>query len=135
MTFLKTLGSILLKGLQIVLGFAPVAEASFPAQAGVIGLTVDRLQQIADIIVQVEAMGQAITAPGPRKLVMAAIPVEQIILASSLLVNHTIADPVKFKAAVSGIASNMADLLNSLQADGMLTQSKVAPPASPAAQP
>jgi hypothetical protein len=125
-TFLKTLGSIILKATQIVLGFAPIAQSAFPSQAGTIQTVEDKLQQIANIIVQTEAIGQALTLTGAQKLTAAAPLVAQEILSSSLLVGHQIADAAKFQTAVSGIASNMADLLNSLKADAIQTQNKVA---------
>lgn len=132
MSFLKTLGSYIAKGLQIVLGFAPLIESSFPNQAATIAANVDRLRLIADIIVRTEAVGQALSLTGPQKLIAASPDIEQAILSSSILAGHAIADPVKFKAAVSGIASNMADLLNSLSPDAILTQNKTAAPLPPA---
>ena len=114
MKFLTKLGQILLKGIEIYAGFAPIAQASFPGIAGPIATVSNDLSQIANIIVQVEAMGQALQLPGVNKLIAAVPSVEQIILQSTLLVNHKIANPELFKAGATKIADGMADVLNSL---------------------
>lgn len=127
MTFLKTLGSLIVKGLQIITGFAlPIAQVAAPGTVPIIQTVVNDLQQIGNIIVQVEAIGQALALTGAQKLTASAPLVAQVIMSSSLLVGHVIADQAKFTAAVNGIASNFADLLNSLQADAIATQNKAA---------
>lgn len=127
MTFLKTLGSLIVKGLQIISGFAlPIAQVAAPGTVPIIQTVVNDLQQIGNIIVQVEAIGQALALTGAQKLTASAPLVAQVIMSSSLLVGHVIADQPKFTAAVNGIASNFADLLNSLQADAIATQNKAA---------
>jgi hypothetical protein len=113
MTFLKKLGGILLKGTQIIMGFAPLVQAMVPGSAGIIS----EINQIAAIIAQVEIMGQALGVAGPDKLRAAAPAVAQIILQSSMMAHRQIADPLKFNAACATIAGGMADLLNSLKPD------------------
>jgi len=126
MTLLKTIGSIIAKGLQIVLGFAPIAQATFPAQAGTIQTVEDKLQQIAQIVVQTEAIGQALSLTGAQKLTAAAPLVAQEILSSSLLVGHVIANPTLFQQSASDLASAVVGILNSLKADAIQTQDKTA---------
>lgn len=114
MRFLTILGQILLKGTAIFAGFSPLAQAAFPGQAGTIQTVSKDLSQIADIIAQVEAAGQALKLPGDQKLAMATPMVAQIIISSAMLANHQIADPALFQAGCGKIASGFADILNSL---------------------
>ena len=111
MTFLKKLGQIILKGTQIILGFAPLVQQMIPGSAGL----VSEFTQIAGIIAQVEVMGQALGIAGPDKLRAAAPAVAQIVLQSSVMLHREIADPVKFNTACATIAGGFADLLNSLK--------------------
>lgn len=115
MTFLKKLGSILLKATQIAAGIAPFAEALLPNEAGKIQVASQDLAQIATIITQVETIGQALGQPGTAKLTGAAPLVAQVILQSSILANHKIANPTLFQQGATKIADGMADILNSLQ--------------------
>src|SRR4051812_21705042 len=99
MTFLKKFGEAILKGISIVTGFAPIASALYPGQAGVIQTVSNDLAQVASIIVQTEALGQALGLSGLQKL-QAAVPlVEQIVLQSSVLVGHKIENEALFKQA------------------------------------
>lgn len=114
MKFLTILGQVLLKGTAIFAGFAPLAQAVFPGQAGAIQTVSKDLAQIADIVSQVEAAGQALKLPGDQKLAMATPMVAQIIIRSAMLANHQIADPALFNAGCAKVASGMADVLNSI---------------------
>jgi hypothetical protein len=117
MTFLAKLGAAILKFTEIVAGISPVLATALPGQSGTITTVSNDLAQIANIIGIAESMGQAISAPGAQKLTMAAPQVAQIILQSSILVNHSIEDPALFQKAVTEIAGGVADLLNSLKAN------------------
>lgn len=117
MTFLKKLGEILVKGLEIATGIGPLLQGSFPSAAGTIGVIENEFNQIANIVVTVESVGQALQQPGPQKLAAAAPLISQVIMKSSLLANRKIADPVLFQKAVTEIGGGMADLLNSLKDD------------------
>ena len=119
MGFLGKLAAGLLKGVAIVSGFQVPIGALSPKAGSVIATVQADLNQIAGIITTVEVVGQVNGLTGAQKLTGAAPLVEQIVLSSSLLVGHKIADEAKFKAACAGIASNMADLLNSLHADAI----------------
>jgi hypothetical protein len=121
--FLKRFGAAVLKGLQIVTGLGPVIAQYVPGAAGTVAIVTSDLAAIADILQQTEVMGQALALPGAQKLKAAAPLVEQIVLKSALLAHHKIADETKFKSAIEGIASNMVDLLNSLE-DKVQTDSK-----------
>lgn len=121
MKFLTKLGSILLKATQIVTGIAPFIPS---AQQGAYTIISRDLEQVSQIIAQVEVFGQVLGTPGPDKLKAATPAVAQIILQSSLLANHKIADPVLFKAGCTKIADGMADVMNSLH-DNIDTVDKV----------
>lgn len=115
MSFLKKFGEFILRATEIVVGFAPVAAATFPGEAGAIQVVSRDLSQIAGVITTVEAIGQTLGQPGPQKLQAAAPLVAQVILQSSILVDHSIADPGLFQKGAQKIADGMADVLNSLK--------------------
>jgi hypothetical protein len=123
MKFLTKLGQIILKGVEIYTGFEPIAAMAFPGQADKLQVVSRDLSEIATIVTQVEGVGQALQLAGPQKLQAAAPLVAQAILQSSILVNHTIADPVLFNQGAQKIADGMADVLNSLH-DNIQTTSK-----------
>uniref|UniRef100_A0A6M3LD29 Uncharacterized protein n=1 Tax=viral metagenome TaxID=1070528 RepID=A0A6M3LD29_9ZZZZ len=112
MKYLTAIGKILLKVTQIVTGIAPFIPA---AQQGMYQVISRDLEQISAIIIQAELFGQALNLPGAQKLTAATPAVAQIILQSSILANHKIADPVLFKQGCTKIADGMADVMNSLQ--------------------
>lgn len=115
MGFLKAFAAAALKVTQIVTGIGPLFANAVPQSAGIVQVVTSDLSTIAGIVQQVEIMGQALTLSGPQKLTAAAPAVAQIILRSDLMATHKIKDEAKFTAAVNGLASNMADLLNSLE--------------------
>jgi len=117
MTFLSKLGAAILKFTQIVAGIAPVAEAAFPGQSVQIQTVSNDLAQIAQIVTNVEAVGQALKLPGDQKLTGASPLVAQVILQSSMLVGHSIDDEALFQKACTEIAGGVADLLNSLKSN------------------
>lgn len=124
MKFLTRLGQIINRGLQI-LGFAaPIIQVESP-QAGKVLQTVSAdLVDVAGVITNVEAFGQALALKGPDKLRAAVGPVSQIILQSTLLANHKIAQPDLFTQGATKIADGMADVLNSLNPDGIQVTNK-----------
>lgn len=117
MTFLKKLGSLVLKGMQIVGQFQGVVVAVDPKAGGAVATVSADLAQIANIIAQMEAVGQALTLAGPQKLAAAAPSVAQVILQSSILAHHTVENPTLFSQGAQKIADGMVDVLNSLKAD------------------
>lgn len=123
MKFLSKLGQIILKGVEIYTGFEPLAEMAYPGAKSTLQVVSKDLSEIASIIVDVEGVGQALALQGPQKLQAAAPLVARAILQSSLLVNHTIADPALFQQGAKKIADGMADVLNSLK-DNIETTNK-----------
>ncbi len=123
MKFLSKLGAVILKATEIVTGLQGFATTIFPGQAGNIQTVSTDLTQIANIIIQVETVGQVLNLPGADKLRGATPAVAQILLQSSILVGHEIANPVLFQQGAGKIADGMADVLNSLK-DNVATASK-----------
>ena len=128
MTFLSKLGQAMQiagKVVAVVTGFGPMIAALTPTKKDdeFVAKLADPLVQVAGIIIQVEAMAQALDAPlaGPDKLKMATPMVAQIILASGIMVKHEIRDPALFKAGCASMASGMADVLNSIKESGAST--------------
>lgn len=121
MTFLKKLGSILLQASAIVTGFAPMFQQS--SQAGAIQVVSKDLAELAQIVVQVETVGQALNQAGPAKFAAAAPLVAQVILSSSVLAGRKIHDQALFLRGCGAVGGGMADILNSLH-DDVQTESK-----------
>lgn len=126
MKFLSKLAQIFAKGLQIVGLFGPVVQQVLPNSAGVVETVSQDLSQIASVVVDIEQAGVALQLKGPDKLKAAAPLVADIILKSTLLVNHKIANPDLFNQGASEIAAGMADVLNSLHTDGIVVTDKKA---------
>lgn len=128
-TFLSKLGKIMQitgKVVGVYLGFAPGLAALTPSQKDdkIVAATVLPLQQIAGIVVQVEAMAQALDTPlaGPDKLKMATPLVAQIVLSSGVLAGKKIANPELFKQGCAQLGSGMADILNSIKESGVQSE-------------
>ena len=124
MTFLKKFGLAILKGIAIVSGVAPTISQQIPSSAGPIQTISKDLTQIAQIIASIEAVGAALGLPGTQKLTAAAPQVAQIILQSTLLVNHKIANSALFNQGCTKVADGMADILNSLDESGVKVEDK-----------
>lgn len=115
MKFLTRLGMIVLKVTEIATGFGPFITRAIPGttdDAIVRRVTTD-LEILAGIIGNVEVVGQALNLSGTQKLTAASPLFAQIILQSSLLAKHEIANPVLFKQGCEKMASGLADVLNS----------------------
>ncbi len=108
------IGIVLVQGLKIVTGLGPLAQSYAPSTGGAIVEVENTLEKIIQAVMQAEAMGTAIGVDGSKKLLMAAPLVEQELLLLFKAKGWQIADEVAFKAAVSKLASDTADLLNSV---------------------
>lgn len=114
MNLLEKIGSIILKGTQIILGFGATVQQQFPGTSGTVQVVSKDITDIANIIIQIEAFGQTLATPGADKLRAAAPLVAQIILQSSMMAGHTIADQTLYMGGATKIADGFADVLNSL---------------------
>jgi hypothetical protein len=115
MKLLSKIGQIVLKTTQLLLGFGPLINSTFPDASGKVVAVVDKLTEISDVIIKVEVFGQALNLQGSDKLKAAGPMVAQIILSSAILADKKIADPVLFARGCTNIAGGMADVLNSLK--------------------
>lgn len=114
MSFLKKLGAVLLKATEIAAGIYPFVPQ---AQQGTYQVVSKDLSEIANLVVEVEAVGQALGQPGAQKYAAAGPLVAQVILQSSVMAGKTIADPVMFQKGCAEIGGGMADILNALKPD------------------
>jgi hypothetical protein len=115
MSFLSKLGQVILKITEIATGFAPLAKVALPGQSDKIDIISQDLAEVAQVVSLAEVMGQALKLPGAQKLQGVTPLVAQIILRSSIVANHKIADPVLFQQGATKIGDGMADILNSLE--------------------
>lgn len=118
MKFLSVLSKAFQIGLQIFTGFQTQITAAVPGTTNVVQTISQDLTEIAGVIVDVEQMSIALALKGPDKLKAAAPLVADIILKSTLLANHKVADAVLFQQGASKIADGMADCINSLHTNG-----------------
>lgn len=117
MKFLSILGRIIVEGTKIITGLGSV----LPKTTVPMDRIVDTLERVIDIIINIEAFGQALGITGPDKL-KAAIPmVTQILLQSDVLAGKKIDNHPLFKQGAEKIASGVADILNSLKPDAIST--------------
>lgn len=121
MTFLKKAGADILKIGSVVTGIQPyineagtIISAVAPASAPTVTKVESDLVQMNNVITNIEAVGQALTLPGPSKL-QAAIPlVGQVISGSAFMVGKSIANQDLYNKAMQEFAQASADLANSL---------------------
>lgn len=118
MKFLTQIGRAILTGATLVARFEGLIPSSISSSVPVLAHIEDDVSKIANIIVNVEAIGQALNVPGSDKLKVAAPLVSQVILKSSILANHSIDNESLFTAGCTKIADGFADVLNSLKVKG-----------------
>ncbi len=119
MSFLKKLGQVLNAASGLIPVFGPLIAVAIPKSAPTIQNINDELPKIAEVIVQVEAIGQAMNIPGAKKLEVAAPLVAQIVYQSQLLAGKKIKDQAMFMKGVTEVAGGVADILNSLDDTGV----------------
>jgi hypothetical protein len=119
MSWLSKAAQFVVKIIGVVTSLDPVLQYAFPGKFSAVEQKVaSELTAIAGEITNIEAVAAALggAAGGPDKL-RAAVPyIAQIIQSSEMMVGKKVKDEAKFTAAIQGITSNFADLLNSLEA-------------------
>ena len=123
MSFLKKLGQILAKATQIAIGIGPLTQTLYPQGAAVVKEIQSDLAVLAQLVVNAEAMGQALNIPGPDKARAIAPLIAQSILQSQIMLHRKIKDPTLFLKGCTGLGGDLADILNSLD-DDIQTQDK-----------
>jgi len=113
--WLKTVGKIIIEASKIATGFGPVIKTIAPDRAGVITTITDSLNQVADIVVTIEAVGATLQLPGNQKLQAATPLVAQIIMKSDMMIGKKIDDQAKFNLGCQKIADGIVDILNSVK--------------------
>lgn len=141
-SFLKKAGQILTNVAAAEAGIEPIFKSAMPASAGP---EIDKLDLIFKSIVATEGQFAAAfptTQTGPQKLIAAGTLVGPILGTVATITGRPIADEAAYAAAVSGIVSNIANLMNSLKptadattAGGAITApaAAITPPPAPAA--
>lgn len=123
MTWLKKVGGILLKVIGVVTGLTPlitgVSQTVLPSGGvATVNKVLTDVTDVADVIITTEQMFQAAFGPDQKKgseKLAAAVPfVAQILQNAQFMTGKKVKDEAKFEAAVAGITSNFADLLNSI---------------------
>ena len=117
MTFLSKYGGLIVKGIGIALGVLPMVSTFYPQTGGTVQVISKDLAEIMQIILNVEAMGQALGLAGADKLRAAAPLIADIFKRSSVLAGKPIADEVAYFKACTVIAGGCADLLNAVSPD------------------
>lgn len=127
MTFLSKLGTYLARGVAVLTGLEPLISPLFGSKAATVAATAaNDLTSIGQVVVQAEALIQG-TGLGASKLSAVAPLVANILKTSELVSGHQISNLDLFMKASTGIASAVADLMNSLSPDGVKSQGQPLP--------
>ncbi len=124
MTFLKKLGGLVAKALSVWYGFSGALGAVDPQAAGVIQHIDSEIGLIAQEIVRVEAIGQALSLAGPDKSKAAAPLIGQLILQSPFMIGKKIKDEALWLKGCGEIGGGFADCLNALDDNSVKVEDK-----------
>jgi hypothetical protein len=119
MSWLKRIGTVLVKASQVIVGLQPFMPAG---AVGIIATVEDVIAQALGVIVQVEAMGQALALSGPQKLQAAVAQGTQIFLVWSQKLGKKIGDQAKFTAGVTKVFDGLVDIANSWKDETIKTE-------------
>lgn len=106
-SFLKTLA----QDIGIVAGVIAPYRNAVPAVGGL----ADKLDLISKTVVDVEIVGQAMSAPGAQKAAASAGPIFQVLMDLPILQGKKPKDEAKAKAAAAALGGALADFLNSFE--------------------
>lgn len=124
MSFLKKLGSILLKVSEYAIGVEHLMPAN-SSTAAMLDKGVVTVTQLAALVVQIEAVGQKFNMAGPDKASALAPLIGNVIKTSDLMTGRKIKDAALFDKGCAGIGGALADVLNSFD-DNVKTESVAA---------
>jgi len=122
MTFLSKLGSILVQGSKIIVGISPFLQGT---SKGVVDKASQVLEQVIQIVVDMEVLGQKWGLTGAQKLEGATTQAVTIFLNSAFLVGRKINNATLFREGVSDVVNGVVKILNSAKADGLDTEDVV----------
>lgn len=123
MGWLKRIGGIVVKSLQIATGFMPLVQGVAKGTEGekVVNQISDDLTKIAGAVSTVEVVFAAVNDPaaktGAQKLQAVTPLIQQIILQSEIMVGKKIHNEQAFITACQTIGGGVADLLNAIEND------------------
>lgn len=120
MKFLSKLLEYFTKGLMYFQGFSQVATQINPSLGGPVQVVSKDLGEIFDTTWDAEKIVAAMKDPtktGADKAAIAGPLIADIILQSSALAGHEVANPDLFNQGVAKITSGAADIVNSLKID------------------
>ena len=125
MTFLSKLGTFLAKGIALLTGLTPLIAPLFGSKAqqaaGVGATVVNDLTAVGQVVVSAEALIQT-PGSGAAKLAAAAPLVTNLVKGSELVSGHSIANEALFIQGCTDLTNAVAEILNSLSADGVKSQ-------------
>lgn len=118
MSFLKKLGTIVLKIIGVASGLMPLIQGSLTGgAAATVSTFEDKLNKALGVIVTAEQMfaaaHDAASGKGSDKLKAATPFVAALIQNTELLIGKKPKDEAKFEAASTALTSALADILNS----------------------
>lgn len=119
MSWLKKIGSVLVKATQVIAGLQPFIP---PSGVSVIATVESVIEQALQVVVQVEAMGQALALTGPQKLQAAVAQGTQIFLVWTQKLGHKIGDQAKFTQGVTKVFEGLVDIANSWKDETIKTE-------------
>lgn len=120
MNFLKAFGAALLKITQLVYGITPPG-----GQAGPVQIVVGHLGDIARVITDVEAIGQALNLSGDQMLIAEVPRVSQLVLDAlhGLNAKFQIRDEATYRAGVEQLTNGLVLILKSGHESAIETKS------------
>jgi len=133
MSWLKTIGTDILKGISIATSIASGVDPLIKntAVGSKITAITSELSTIGNVVTIVESTADAVGAATSGSKLAAALPyVSSLIQASELMVGKHIADEAGFEAGCTQVINGVVAILNSVKAVGQATT-----PASPTAAP
>jgi len=114
MTWLKKIGLVIVKGAQIIVGIQQMLP---PNILGTIQTIETALSRALQVIVDVEAMGVALSLTGAQKLQAAVAAGTDIFLRWSATLGHKIANPALFKEGVTSVMDGLVKIANSWEGE------------------
>jgi hypothetical protein len=131
MTFLSKVGKFLSAGVLALTGLAPFFQQFFGAKVATGATTATNdLTAIGSIVIQAEALLQT-PGSGAAKLAAAAPLVANIVKTSELVSGHQIANNALFIQGCTDLTNAVAEILNSLSANGVQSQGTTVAPIPP----
>jgi hypothetical protein len=117
LSVLKDIGNAVNTANQIVNGYGPIAAQLIPGTKDdkIIAIAQTTLDDAANVVVNAEAFGQALSLPGTAKATAAAGPMYQLMLQMKLVAGKKPKDEAAARAAAQRMGQDLADFLNAFE--------------------